>query len=127
MRACKGILGCDETSAVKAVLHREEEDSTFLNEGLAIPHVCLKGLTGPGTALGVTRGRISGEDTEESTGYVFLSITPDEKPESQIEILTAASRAFQDCLFVQALNAAGTPDDVREAIAVWAKSGLRPL
>jgi len=117
--ACKGIPGCDEASAVQAVLRREEDGSTFLNEGLAIPHARLNGVGRTGTALGVTRKGVSGEDTKKQIGYIFLSITPEEKPESQIEILSAACRAFQDRLFVQALDAAVTPDDAREAIASW--------
>jgi two-component system, OmpR family, sensor histidine kinase KdpD len=119
--ACKEIPGCDEASALRAVLKREEEGSTFFNEGLAIPHGRLRGLITPGTALGVTRGGILGEVTDMPIGYVFLSITPEETPETQIEILAAAVRAFQDRLFLQALDAAVTADDIKEVAASWAE------
>lgn len=118
--ACRDVPGCEEGEALRAVLKREEEGSTFLNEGLAIPHARLKGLTRPGAALGVTRGGISGEDARKRIGYVFLSITPEEKPETQIDILAIACRAFQDRSFLQALDTAITPDDVRQAVASWA-------
>jgi two-component system, OmpR family, sensor histidine kinase KdpD len=119
--ACRSVPGCDEVSAFHAVNTRESEGSTFLNEGLAIPHARLKGLNTPGVALGITRGGIIGESTETPTGYVFLSITPDEKPESQIEILAAVARAFQDRLFLQSLDRAVTAEDVRDAIATWSE------
>jgi two-component system, OmpR family, sensor histidine kinase KdpD len=117
--ACKGVPGCDEASALRAVTARESEGSTFLNEGLAIPHARLRGLNTPGVALGITRKGIIGETTETPTGYVFLSITPEEKPETQIEILAAVARAFQDRLFLQALGRAVTADDVRDAVVSW--------
>jgi two-component system, OmpR family, sensor histidine kinase KdpD len=117
--ACRESAGCDYPSALEAVFAREAEGSTFLNEGLAIPHARLAGIETPVMALGVTRGGIAGEPTQVPIGYVFLSITPDEKPEIQIEILSAAARAFQDRLFLQALDGAVTADDVRETVASW--------
>jgi two-component system, OmpR family, sensor histidine kinase KdpD len=123
--ACKEVPGCDEVSALRAVNARESEGSTFLNEGLAIPHARLKGIHVPGVALGITRRGIVGEDAGVPTGYVFLSITPDEKPETQIEILSVIAHAFQDRSFIQMLDRAMTTEDVRDAIAYWTEVSRR--
>jgi two-component system, OmpR family, sensor histidine kinase KdpD len=123
--ACRDAPGYNETAALRAVEAREAEGSTFLNEGIAIPHARLRGIGVPAAALGIARGGIMDEPTEKPVAYVFLSITPDERPEIQIEILAAVSRAFQDRFFLQALDRAITVDDVREAVASWTEKQQR--
>ena len=117
--ACRDLPGCDEASALRAIMVRESEGSTFLNEGLAIPHARLEGLHEPGAALGVVRGGITGEDAR-SIGYIVLSLTPGARPEIQIDILAAFCHAFQDRIFLKAMDSAATVDDVRDALALWA-------
>jgi two-component system sensor histidine kinase KdpD len=121
--ACRSKPGCNPVSAFRAVLEREELGSTFLNEGLAIPHARIAGLAEPRCALGVTRKGVTGVSTEKPVGYVFLSLTPEERPETQIEFLAAASRAFQDRSFLHSLSRAVTPEEVKEAITTWEELG----
>lgn len=116
--ACKDLPGCSEASALQAIMARESEGSTFLNEGIAIPHARLEGLHAPGAALGVVRSGITGDDSRPA-GYIVLSLTPGARPEVQIEILAEVSRAFQDRIFLKAMDGAVTADDVREALALW--------
>ena len=99
-------------------MERESEGSTFLNEGLAIPHARLEGLHRPVAALGVVRGGVTGEDSRPA-GYIVLSLTPGARPEVQIEILAEVSRAFQDRTFLKAMDGAVTADDIRDALALW--------
>ena len=117
--ACRDLPGCNEASALHAIMVRESEGSTFLNEGVAIPHARLEGLHEPGAALGVVRGGISGDDAGPA-GYIVLSLTPGARPEVQIDILAAVCRAFQDRIFLKAMDSAVTVDDVRDALALWA-------
>jgi two-component system, OmpR family, sensor histidine kinase KdpD len=116
--ACRQLPGCSEVSALHAIMARESEGSTFLNEGLAIPHARLDGLNEPGAALGVARGGITGEGAG-STRYIVLSLTPGTRPDVQIDILAEISRAFQDRIFLKAMDTALTADDVRDALALW--------
>ena len=116
--ACRDLPGLSEASALEAIMERESEGSTFLNEGLAIPHARLEGLHRPGAALGVVRGGVTGEDSRPP-GYIVLSLTPDARPEVQIEILAEVSRAFQDRTFLKAMDGAVTADDIRDALALW--------
>lgn len=117
--ACRDLPGCDEAAALHAIMVRESEGSTFLNEGVAIPHARLEGLHEPGAALGVARGGISGDDTGPAD-YIVLSLTPGGRPEVQIDILAAVCHAFQDRIFLKAMDSAVTADDVRDALALWA-------
>lgn len=116
--ACRDLPGCTEESAMHAIMLRESEGSTFLNEGLAIPHARLEGLPAPGAAFGVVRGGITGKDSRPA-GYIVLSLTPAARPEVQTEILADVSRAFQDRIFLKALDGAVTVEDVRDALALW--------
>ncbi|HEX3001484.1 MAG TPA: PTS sugar transporter subunit IIA, partial [Methanoregula sp.] len=117
--ACREATGCNEREALQAVMARESEGSTFLNEGLAIPHARLKGIKTPGAALGITRAGITGEATGAPVRHVLLSLTPDEEPEVQMQIFGVACHAFQDRFFLQAMDRAVTAEDVRDAIASW--------
>jgi two-component system sensor histidine kinase KdpD len=119
--ACREAPGCDEVSALQAIIARDGEGSTFLSEGLAIPHARLKKIMAPGVALGITRGGIEGDATEAQVGYILLSLTPDERPEVQTDIFSAACHAFQDRLFLQAMDRAVTAEDVRDALVSWAE------
>ena len=44
------------------ILIREEQGSTFFNEGVAFPHVRVEDLTAPVVALGLTRGGVAERD-----------------------------------------------------------------
>ena len=46
--------------ALEAVLGREREGSTFLNEGIALPHARVPDLSEPRVALGIPRAGVAG-------------------------------------------------------------------
>jgi mannitol/fructose-specific phosphotransferase system IIA component (Ntr-type) len=123
--AWRGTPRYDEASILRAVQDREEQGSTFMNEGIALPHARLPDLATARCALGVTRKGITDVSTEKPVEYVFLSLTPEERPEVQIEILAAASRAFQDRFLLRSMQMAMTPEEVTEAIAAWENSERR--
>ena len=112
--------------ALQAVRTREEQGSTFFNEGVAFPHARVAGLTGPLVALGLTRGGVSDAAVEKPVEYVFLSLSPIEKPEIQIQLLALAARAFQNRRLSQALQAAVDTREVLLALKSWEGSSLFP-
>ena len=123
--AWRGTPRYDEASILRAVQDREEQGSTFMNEGIALPHARLPDLATARCALGLTRKGITDVSTEKPVEYVFLSLTPEERPEVQIDILAAASRAFQDRFLLRSMQMAMTPEEVTEAIAAWENSERR--
>ena len=123
--AWRGTPRYDEASVLRAVQDREEQGSTFMNEGIALPHARLPELATARCALGLTRKGVTDVSTEKPVEYVFLSLTPEERPEVQIEILAAASRAFQDRFLLRSMQMAMTPEEVTEAIAAWENSERR--
>jgi two-component system sensor histidine kinase KdpD len=108
--------------ALRAVREREAEGSTFFNEGVAFPHARIEGLATPLVALGLTKGGVPGIAVEKPVEYVFLSLSPLEKPEIQVQLLALAGRAFQNRLLCQSLKSAADATRVYEALQTWEES-----
>ena len=102
-----------------AVLEREKQGSTFLNEGVAFPHARLDGLTKSYVAIGITRKGIADVATEKAIESVFLILSPASRPNDMIQILALVSKAFRDRQLMKNLRIASTTDDVMSAIENW--------
>jgi two-component system sensor histidine kinase KdpD len=102
-----------------AVLEREKQGSTFLNEGVAFPHARLEGITKSFVAVGITRKGIADVVTEKPIECVFLILSPSSRPNDMIQILAFVSRAFRDRQLMKNLRIASTADDVLSAIKNW--------
>ena len=74
-----------------AVLEREKQGSTFLNEGVAFPHARIEGLPASCVAIGIARKGISDESTERPIECVFLILSPTHNPNDMIELLALIS------------------------------------
>ncbi len=109
------------------ILIREEQGSTFFNEGVAFPHVRVEDLAAPVVALGLTRGGVADISTDKPIELVFLILSPAGNPPLQVKLLGAASRAAQSRPLLQALRSAETPDEVLRAIVNWEASIPRSL
>jgi len=102
-----------------AILEREEQGSTFFNEGAAFPHARIGGLESSIVSLGLVRQGVSDEPTERPIDLVFLILSPAHNPDEQIRILALASRASQNRHLVQSLRTARTPEEAMKAISDW--------
>lgn len=106
-------------SCLGSIFEREDQGSTFFNEGVAFPHARIEGLKGSVVALGITRRGVSDVTTEKPIELVFLILSPDEDPARQIQILALASRAAKDRQLVEGIRKAPTPGEVFAAIREW--------
>jgi len=106
----------------KAVMKREGQGSTFLNEGVAFPHVRVEGLAKPVVALGLTRGGVSDVSTDKPVRLVFLILSPADKPDIQVKLLALASRAAQNRHLIQFLATCRTAEEAGAALEDWEKS-----
>jgi two-component system sensor histidine kinase KdpD len=109
----------DPETLLKEVLKREEQGSTFFNEGVAFPHARINGLTAPIVALGLTRKGVSDVLTEKPIEIVFLILSPAQTPEIQVKVLGLTSRAAQNRQLLQSLKSAQTPEEVLTVIRNW--------
>ena len=108
--------------ALRAVREREAEGSTFFNEGVAFPHARIAGLEKPLVALGLTKGGVPGVAVEKPVEYVFLSLSPLDKPEIQVQLLALAARTLQNRLLSQSLQSAADARQAYEALRTWEES-----
>ena len=124
LRTLAGMAGIDSglphpETLFNHIMKREEQGSTFFNEGVAFPHVRASGLASPVVALGITKEGVAGVTTEKPVELVFLIISPAEKPEVQVQVLGLASKAAQDRHLFQSLKSAEKPEEAMEAIRAW--------
>lgn len=117
--AVSGRRGLDLSAVLSNIAKREELGSTFLNEGVALPHARIEKLERPVLALGLTRKGVSDVFTEKPIEYVFLILSPAETPETQVRILGAVSRASRNRDLVRDLVICRTPAEVITAIRDW--------
>jgi two-component system sensor histidine kinase KdpD len=117
--ACKDIAGCEFETLLGEVMKREEQGSTFLNEGVAFPHVRVPTLTTPIVTLGLTRKGVLGVATEKSIEIIFLILSPVQPPDTQVKVLGLASRAAQNRHLLQNLTTVLTPEDAMSMICDW--------
>ncbi|MRR17723.1 MAG: PTS sugar transporter subunit IIA [Deltaproteobacteria bacterium] len=122
--ACAKNLACDDATGLIAVQEREAQGSTFYSEGVAFPHARVAGLDRPLAALGLTRMGISDVATEKPIKYVFLSLSPLEKPEVQLQLLAVAARTLQNRYFLKSLEMAVDPHQISTAIKEWEQSAV---
>ena len=109
----------DSTRFLNAILEREQQSSTFFNEGVAFPHARIDGLTKSIVGLGLMRKGISDEPTEKPIEIVFLILSPAKAPDEQIKILALASRAAQSPRLRQRLQSCRTSEEVMAAFRNW--------
>jgi two-component system sensor histidine kinase KdpD len=119
--ALQGTL-VSTTAAQRAVLEREEKGSTFLNEGLALPHASLEELASPRVAVALLRQPIRGMDLAHPVEAIFLLLTPAEASRAHLELLSVVGRAYQSLALRTALKAAGDAQEALEDFLAWERS-----
>ena len=109
----------DPENILKEVLKREEQGSTFFNEGAAFPHARINGLSSPIVALGLPRQGVEDITTARPIEIIFLILSPSHSPDIQVKVLGLAARAAQNRQLLQTLRSASTPEEVLAAIRTW--------
>jgi two-component system sensor histidine kinase KdpD len=115
----KGSEMGDPEALFREVIKREEQGSTFFNEGVAFPHVRIDSLAAPAVAVGLTRRGVEDVNTEKPIEIVFLILSPAQTPDTQIKILGLSSRAAQSRHLLQNLRSSRTPEEAMKAICAW--------
>jgi len=75
---------------------REKKGSTFLAEGVALPHARVEGLETPIAALGITRAGVLDDPMGGSTEVVLLMLAPMNDPSGHLRRMAAAARVLRD-------------------------------
>lgn len=116
LMAAGGKVG-DREEYLKAVFAREEEGSTGVGEGIAIPHGRCAGVKEPGLAAmtvpaGVEYDALDGEPVD----LVFLIASPEDAPNVHIDVLSKLSMMLMNETFTASLKSAKTVDEFLQMI-----------
>ena len=101
---------------MQKLAEREQQGSTFLNEGIALPHARLEKLDTPQVALGLTRAGLLDVVTEQPISAAFLLLSPATGANVHLQVLAKAGRALQNRELRSALSRVSTPTEAMEAI-----------
>jgi two-component system sensor histidine kinase KdpD len=108
--------GLKRETVLQKLLDRERQGSTFLNEGVALPHARLDELISPQVALGLTHAGVLDAPTDKPVEVVFLLLSPSSGSSVHLQLLARAGRALQSRELRRALSKAQTPQDALDAI-----------
>ena len=82
-------------TAFEAVMKREQEQSTLLAPGLAMPHARLDGLPRPYVAIATSADGIRLPDSEVPVRLVILALVPKDQPALYLQLLQSLVRTAQ--------------------------------
>lgn len=116
--ASDGEIG-DPAAILAAVLAREEEGSTFFNEGVAFPHARVETVDDSVVAMGITRKGVSDVATEKPVEFIFLVLSPARFPDTQVRILGTLARVSRNRHLLLKIQSCRTPEDVLSAVEDW--------
>jgi len=100
-----------------AILTREEQSSTGLEDGLAIPHAKTSAVKIPSIAFGRVKNGIEYGAMDDEKSYLFFMIAaPENANDEHIETLTRLTTYFLNDGFKEKLMKANTSKDIIKAI-----------
>ena len=102
----------DEAEYKRCVLAREEEGSTGIGEGIAIPHAKTNAVKTPGlAAMIVSEGVDFASLDDQPAKLFFLIAAPDTEDNVHLDVLSRLSTLLMDEEFTTALYAAKSPKE----------------
>lgn len=107
----------DIEAYTKQVMAREEESTTGVGDGIAIPHGKCDAVTRPGLAAMIIRDGVDYDSLDgEPVNVLFLIAAPNTKDNVHLDVLSKLSVLLMDEDFTAALKAAKTTDEFLKVI-----------
>lgn len=101
----------------KAVIKRENEASTGIGKGVAVPHVKHKAITDPVAVVGCSQEGVDFASLDKQPVYsVFLLLSPASNPDKHLQAMETIFKNLQKEDFRRFLRQARTPEAILEAI-----------
>lgn len=110
-RKNSGISSTEVGEIINAVLNREAQASTAMENGIAIPHAKIVGLKRSVVVIGISRLPIDFGGDEGSRVF-FLVLAPEENPTEHIQILSSIAKVCSSPVYARMLANAKNSEDV---------------
>lgn len=97
----------------EAILQREEQATTGLGNGIAMPHAKTAAVNEATVLFAKSNKGVDYESLDGEPAYLFFMIAvPDGAYDTHLQALAALSRSLLDEKFIEGLKSAKTPDEV---------------
>ena len=107
----------DTEAYTRQVMAREEESTTGIGDGIAIPHGKCDAVIRPGLAAMIIRDGVDYDSLDgEPVNVLFLIAAPNSKDNVHLDVLSKLSVLLMDEDFIAALKAAKTPEEFIKVI-----------
>ena len=113
----KKLKAADVKALAQAVIKRENEASTGIGKGVAVPHVKHKSITEPVAVVGCSQEGIDFASLDKQPVYsIFLLLSPASDPDKHLQGMETIFKNLQKDDFRRFLRQARTPEAIIEAI-----------
>ncbi|HQO38148.1 MAG TPA: PTS sugar transporter subunit IIA [Candidatus Omnitrophota bacterium] len=103
----------DTQRILRSLLDREQQGSTGIGSGVAVPHARLEGLTEPVLFVGVSRQGIDFASSDRQPVHiVILLLTPVSEIGASLKILAHIARMVNDRYFISRIMQASTNEEL---------------
>ncbi|MBV1790177.1 fructose-specific PTS transporter subunit EIIC [Marinobacterium sp. D7] len=117
----------DPAAFKAAILKREAEFPTGLENGIAIPHARSNAVGAPAIALGIAPGGVEYGSLDNKPSQIFFLIAETESvAEEHLEILAALTRHMQESDYIKGLLQAGSANELIHLLADEVDSEASP-
>ena len=107
----------DTEAYKKQVFKREEESTTGIGEGIAIPHGKCSAVTKPGLAAMIVKNGVDFDSLDgEPVNIIFLIAAPDTKDNVHLDVLSKLSVLLMNEEFTESLKSAKNVDEFLKII-----------
>ena len=107
----------DEQKYLNGVFKREEESTTGVGEGIAIPHCKSDAVDHPGLAAMIVPDGVEFDSLDgQPVNVIFLIAAPDTKDNVHLDVLSKLSMLLMDEEFINSLKAAKNVDEFLKVI-----------
>lgn len=107
----------DQEEALSALMKREQETTTGVGKGIAIPHAQTSAVTQPSVAFCRSSAGLDFESMDEEPAHlIFMILVPEGGSDEHLGILSSLSRSLIHDEVREELYEAETPKDVQAVI-----------
>lgn len=108
---------CDPEKLIRAIIQRENEASTGMGKGVALPHIKAEGIAEPVAAVGRSSHGIDFRSLDKQPVYtVLLLISPKDNPDKHLQAMEILFRNLNQDDFRRFLRQAQTVEEIAEVI-----------
>ncbi len=111
------LAGCNIKEVIRAIIKRENEASTGMGKGVAVPHIKHKAIGKVVAAVGQSSKGIDFRSLDKQPVYsVILLISPDDDPDKHLEAMEKVFRHLQQEKFRKFMRQSRNAKQIKELL-----------